>query len=105
MSQCGYNTALDLLRARVPALVVPFAEGREDEQTRRAARLERCGALRVLPPERLEPASARARDPGAARLPAPHDSISTSPERSASTALLAEARRAVAMPSEAAAAR
>jgi predicted glycosyltransferase len=55
VSQCGYNTALDLLRARIPALVVPFAEGREDEQARRAARLERLGALRVLPPERLEP--------------------------------------------------
>ena len=57
VSQCGYNTALDLLRARIPALVVPFAEGREDEQTRRAARLERCGALRVLRPDRLAPAT------------------------------------------------
>ncbi len=55
VSQCGYNTALDLLRARVPALVVPFAEGREDEQTRRAGRLEAMGALRVLPAARLEP--------------------------------------------------
>jgi predicted glycosyltransferase len=57
VSQCGYNTALDLLRARIPALVVPFAEGREDEQTRRATRLERLGALRMLPPERLTPAA------------------------------------------------
>jgi predicted glycosyltransferase len=57
VSQCGYNTALDLLRARIPALVVPFAEGREDEQTRRAARLERLGALRVLPSERLDAAA------------------------------------------------
>jgi predicted glycosyltransferase len=57
VSQCGYNTALDLLRAGVPALVVPFAEGREDEQTRRAAQLERDGAVRVLPAERLEPAA------------------------------------------------
>jgi predicted glycosyltransferase len=55
VSQCGYNTALDLLRAGVPALVVPFADGREDEQARRAERLERQGALRVLPAERLEP--------------------------------------------------
>jgi predicted glycosyltransferase len=54
LSQCGYNTALDLLRARVPALVVPFNEGREDEQTRRARRLERLGAVRVLEPERLD---------------------------------------------------
>lgn len=54
VSQCGYNTALDLLRAGVPALVVPFSEGREDEQTRRARRLERLGAVRVLAPERLD---------------------------------------------------
>jgi predicted glycosyltransferase len=60
VSQCGYNTALDLLRTGVPALVVPFAEGREDEQTRRAERLERLGAVRVL-------ASARADGPTLAR--------------------------------------
>jgi predicted glycosyltransferase len=57
VSQCGYNTALDVIRARVSALVVPFAEGREDEQTKRALRLERVGALRMLSPERLEPAT------------------------------------------------
>jgi predicted glycosyltransferase len=54
VSQCGYNTTLDLLRSGVPALVVPFAEGNEDEQTNRAARLERLGALRVLPADRLD---------------------------------------------------
>jgi predicted glycosyltransferase len=48
VSQCGYNTALDILRARVPALVVPFGEGNEDEQTKRARRLEQLAALRVL---------------------------------------------------------
>ena len=53
VSQCGYNTALDLLRTRVPALVVPFADGREDEQTRRAERLAAMGAMRVLPQRRL----------------------------------------------------
>jgi predicted glycosyltransferase len=54
VSQCGYNTTLDLLRTRVPALVVPFAEGREDEQTRRAERLERLGAVRVLEATRAD---------------------------------------------------
>jgi predicted glycosyltransferase len=48
VSQCGYNTALDLLQTRVPALVVPFAEGREDEQRARATRLEILRTLRVL---------------------------------------------------------
>jgi predicted glycosyltransferase len=47
ISQCGYNTALDLLRTRVPALVVPYATEEENEQTRRARRLERLGAVMV----------------------------------------------------------
>ena len=53
VSQCGYNTALDLLQAGLPALVVPFAEGREDEQRVRARRLEALGAVRVLDPDEL----------------------------------------------------
>jgi predicted glycosyltransferase len=48
ISQCGYNTSLDILQSGVPALVVPFAEGSEDEQANRAARLVQIGAVRVL---------------------------------------------------------
>jgi predicted glycosyltransferase len=55
VSQCGYNTALDLLQAQTPALVVPFDEGQESEQMNRARRLERMGALRVLDPRELTP--------------------------------------------------
>jgi predicted glycosyltransferase len=55
VSQCGYNTALDLLVSRVPALVVPFARPGEDEQSVRARRLERLGAVRTLAPDRLTP--------------------------------------------------
>jgi predicted glycosyltransferase len=55
VSQCGYNTALEIVRARVPALVVPYATPEEDEQRRRARRLARLGALRVLEPDRLDP--------------------------------------------------
>lgn len=47
ISQCGYNTTLDILLSGVSALVVPFGEGGEDEQTKRARRLEKLGALRV----------------------------------------------------------
>lgn len=54
VSQFGYNTALDILWAGVPALVVPFATGLEDEQMRRARRLEQLGAIRVLPADRLD---------------------------------------------------
>jgi glycosyl transferase family 28/uncharacterized protein DUF2334 len=54
ISQCGYNTAMDILCSRVPALVVPFSGDKQDEQMNRARRLERLGALRVLEPERLD---------------------------------------------------
>ena len=57
VSQCGYNTALEVLQARVPALVVPYATAEEDEQRRRAGRLAALGALRVLAPQRLGPAA------------------------------------------------
>jgi len=48
ISQCGYNTAMEIIQAQVPALVVPFADGGEDEQLKRAHRLEALGAMRVL---------------------------------------------------------
>lgn len=54
VSQCGYNTALEILRARVPAVVVPFAEEGEDEQMRRARRLASLGALMLLDPRKLD---------------------------------------------------
>jgi predicted glycosyltransferase len=53
VSQCGYNTAMELIAGRVPALVVPFAAGREDEQMNRARRLAGLGLLRVLDPREL----------------------------------------------------
>lgn len=48
VSQCGYNTTMDVLAAGTPALVVPYADRGEDEQLVRARRLEQMGALRVL---------------------------------------------------------
>lgn len=55
ISQCGYNTALEILQAGVPALVVPFANGDEDEQMKRARRLEQLGAVRVLAQNEMTP--------------------------------------------------
>jgi predicted glycosyltransferase len=55
VSQAGYNTTLEIIRAGVAALVAPYATAEEDEQVRRARRLERLGVLRVL--ERLDPAA------------------------------------------------
>jgi predicted glycosyltransferase len=49
LSQGGYNTTMDLLRAGTPAVVVPYADGSETEQTVRTARLAELGALRMVP--------------------------------------------------------
>lgn len=54
VSQCGYNTTMDILRARVPAVVVPYAEGGEDEQRQRAERLDNLGILRCVSPAHLD---------------------------------------------------
>lgn len=56
ISQCGYNTAMDLIATGVPALVIPFRTEREDEQIKRAARLDALGALRLLDPADATPA-------------------------------------------------
>jgi predicted glycosyltransferase len=48
VSQAGYNTTLEIVRAGVPALVVPYATAEEDEQLRRARRLADLGVLRLL---------------------------------------------------------
>lgn len=48
ISQAGYNTVLDLVAARRPAIVVPFDEGAETEQTVRALAMERAGLARCF---------------------------------------------------------
>jgi predicted glycosyltransferase len=55
VSQAGYNTVLDILAARAAAVVVPFASGRETEQSLRAERLAARGALELLPENQLSP--------------------------------------------------
>ncbi|MEA1833664.1 glycosyltransferase [Methylobacterium durans] len=54
VSQCGYNTAVDILATRTPAVLVPFEAGRETEQRLRAERLAARGLARVLPEAELE---------------------------------------------------
>jgi len=48
VSQCGYNTAMDVLASGVAGLFVPFCRGQETEQTFRAERLAACGAARTV---------------------------------------------------------
>jgi predicted glycosyltransferase len=55
VSQAGYNTVLDVITAGVPAVLVPFAELRETEQTLRAERLAGSGVVEVLPASQLAP--------------------------------------------------
>ena len=55
VSQAGYNTVLDILAAGAPAVLVPFAEERETEQTLRAEYLAARGAVTMVPPAALSP--------------------------------------------------
>jgi predicted glycosyltransferase len=53
VSMAGYNTTMNLLAARVPAMVWPFRQNRE--QRLRSERLEALGALRQLQDGDLDP--------------------------------------------------
>ncbi|MBC06944.1 glycosyltransferase [Thalassospira sp.] len=48
VSQAGYNTLMDVLATRTPAVIVPFAEGGESEQTERAEVLSKEGVISLL---------------------------------------------------------
>lgn len=48
VSMAGYNTALDLLQTGVPALLIPFDDGGEVEQTLRAQSLSKLPAMDVM---------------------------------------------------------
>jgi predicted glycosyltransferase len=57
ISQAGYNTVLEVLAAGVPAVVVPFAGGRETEQDLRARLLAERGLLVRVEEAALSPAA------------------------------------------------
>jgi predicted glycosyltransferase len=70
VSQAGYNTVLDIVRARARAVLVPFAEARETEQSMRAERLAALGAVELLRESELSPGNlARAIERAAGRMP------------------------------------
>ncbi len=56
ISQGGYNTLMEVLRARCRAVVVPYAGGIETEQTLRARLLAARGGLQVVDEAALDPA-------------------------------------------------
>jgi predicted glycosyltransferase len=61
LSQCGYNTALDIVVAGVPALVVPYEVPGENEQTDRAERMAALGAMQCMRTADINPSSLAAR--------------------------------------------
>ncbi len=48
ISQAGYNTVVDMLATGTPAMLVPYAEHGEKEQSLRAASLEKAGLARAI---------------------------------------------------------
>ncbi|NRP22255.1 UDP-N-acetylglucosamine--N-acetylmuramyl-(pentapeptide) pyrophosphoryl-undecaprenol N-acetylglucosamine transferase [Ensifer adhaerens] len=56
VSQAGYNTVCDIIRAGCASLLIPFTAGGETEQSTRAARLEKLGLAGVLPEHDVSPA-------------------------------------------------
>lgn len=57
ISQGGYNTMMEVQKAGIPALAVPYAGGIETEQTLRCRLLAERGALCLLDEKNLAPAS------------------------------------------------
>ncbi|OWU81037.1 glycosyltransferase family protein [Phaeobacter sp. 22II1-1F12B] len=55
VSMCGYNTALDLMQAATPSVLVPFDAGKETEQSLRAEALARLPGFEVLKSAELTP--------------------------------------------------
>jgi predicted glycosyltransferase len=75
ISMAGYNTCMDILSAGVRALVWPFTEHENGEQTLRARKLEQLGYVNVLDPARLEPDYLAAEIVRCLNMPAPAPSI------------------------------
>lgn len=55
ISQAGYNTMIEAVKARTPSVVVPYETEREKEQAMRAARFAERGLVKVLRAETLDP--------------------------------------------------
>ncbi|MBO0904326.1 glycosyltransferase family protein [Jiella sonneratiae] len=74
VSQAGYNTVMNLMRAKIPAVVVPYDDGEETEQAFRSARMQELGLLEVVEGAALSPqslAAALVRADAARGRPAP----------------------------------
>jgi predicted glycosyltransferase len=87
VSQAGYNTLMEILAAGTRAVVVPFAEAGETEQTGRARRLAERGLIGLVEANALTPAAlAAAIDVADARKPG--ESLSIDLDGARKTAIL-----------------
>lgn len=55
ISQAGYNTLIETVKAKTPAIVVPFETEREQEQVTRARAFADLGLVRMMRSKALEP--------------------------------------------------
>ncbi|MCC6469465.1 MAG: glycosyl transferase family 28 [Alphaproteobacteria bacterium] len=94
VSQAGYNTAIEVLAARVPAVFVPFADAGEVEQTLRCKALAERGLCRFVTPEALSTASLAAAIDAAEPTPAGFAVDLDGARKSAKLLLLAVAEKA-----------
>ena len=78
VSQAGYNTVADVLAGGSRAVLVPYAEGGETEQTDRAAILASRGAAWVVPEASLTPERLAAAIDGALASPSAKQQIDLS---------------------------
>ncbi len=71
ISQAGYNTVVDILRAGVPSVLVPFAQEAETEQTQRALSLMKHHRAVAVPEKVLSAKTLAQAAQKALSLPAP----------------------------------
>jgi predicted glycosyltransferase len=71
LNQAGYNTLMEVLQARARCVAVPFAGGRETEQTLRARCFAERGLLELVAEGDLNPGALAAAIDRAARKPRP----------------------------------
>jgi predicted glycosyltransferase len=75
VSQGGYNTLLDIVQARARAVIVPFSDGDQAEQSARALLFQQKGLVHVLAPETLAADTLAAAIDRAASLPRPPSGV------------------------------
>src|SRR5260370_1018598 len=88
ISQAGYNTTLDIIRARPRAIVVPFAASGETEQAVRSALLAQRGILHVVPEAALDGARLAAAIVAALAAPLPAAPLAVRLDGAAASAAL-----------------